>query len=201
MNALAVTCDDQGAQYIVSGSQDTHVKVWNVASMDDVLVRTSTVHESAVYAVAVTPDGRRILSGGADAIVGVWFWRLDHDASSFDRLHDGNVEALVALNDNQHALSASEDKTVKLFNIDNGTALHSFTHHKLPVVCLALLPDGLSFVSGAYDKTTCIVKIGLQPRSARRRRAASSTIPQTNCRGAEGGTRSRKTRPFLMRTI
>ena len=85
VNALAVTRDDQGAQCIVSGSQDTHVKVWSVASGNVVI--SCTEHTGAVYAVAVTPDGRRILSGGADKTVGMWCWRLSHQSKTFEGLH------------------------------------------------------------------------------------------------------------------
>ena len=162
VNALAVTRDDQGAQYIISGSQDSHVSVWNVSSSSDV-VSTCTDHDNAVYAVAVTPDGKRILSGGADKTVGVWYWTVDATLKMFPELHTDWVEALVALPDNQHALSASKDTTVKLFKIDDGAALHNFTHHKRPVVCLALLPDGLRFVSGSDDKTARIAYHGLAP--------------------------------------
>ena len=35
----------------------------------------------------------------------------------------------VALPDNQHALSGSADKTVKLFNVNDGAVLRTFTHH------------------------------------------------------------------------
>ena len=59
------------------------------------------------------------------------------------------MTALVALPDNQHALSGSEDTTIKLFNVDDGAVLRNFTHHNGPVWCLALLPDGLRFVSGS----------------------------------------------------
>ena len=71
--------------------------------------------------------------------------------------------ALVALPDNQHALSASEDKTVKLFNVNDGAVLRTFTPHTGPVTSLALLPDGLRFVSGSYDRTTRIAYHGLAP--------------------------------------
>ena len=73
------------------------------------------------------------------------------------------VFALVALPDNQHALSASADKTVKLFNVNDGAVLRTFTHHTSYVTSLALLPDGLRFVSGSYDKTARIVEIGRLP--------------------------------------
>ena len=75
------------------------------------------------------------------------------------------VRALVALPDNQHALSGFHDKTVvKLFNVNDGAVLRTFTHHTEPVVSLALLPDGLRFVSGAQDYTARIVYHGLAPQ-------------------------------------
>ena len=71
--------------------------------------------------------------------------------------------ALVALPDNQHALAASYDKTVKLFNVNDGAVLRTFTHHTREVLCLALLPDGLRFVSGSWDDTARIAYHGLAP--------------------------------------
>ena len=68
--------------------------------------------------------------------------------------------ALVALLDNQHALSASTDHAVKLFNVNDGAVLRNFTHHTKTVECLALLPDGLRFVSGSNEGTARIVEIG-----------------------------------------
>jgi WD40 repeat protein len=72
------------------------------------------------------------------------------------------VIALVALPDNHHALSGAEDETIKLFNVNDGDVLRTFKNHTGPVTCLALLPDGLRFVSGS-DDTTCIVYHGLAP--------------------------------------
>ena len=73
------------------------------------------------------------------------------------------MTALVALPDNQHALSGSLDKTVKLFNVNDGTVLRTFKHHTDYVRCLALLPDGLRFVSGSNDNTARIAYHGLAP--------------------------------------
>ena len=72
----------------------------------------------------------------------------------------------MALPDNHHALSGSEDTTVKLFNVNDGAVLRTFKHHTGPVYSIALLPDGLRFVSGSDDKTACIVEHGLAPGSA-----------------------------------
>ena len=83
----------------------------------------------------------------------------------FSELHNHYVTALVALPDNPHALSGSCDKTVKLFNVDDGTVLRTFTHHTDTVRCLALLPDGLRFVSGSWDKT-CLLYTSPSPRDS-----------------------------------
>ena len=72
--------------------------------------------------------------------------------------------SLVPLPDNQHALSGSADKTVKLFNVNDGTVLRTFKHHTNTVSSLALMPDGLRFVSGSYDRTARIVEHGLAPQ-------------------------------------
>ena len=77
------------------------------------------------------------------------------------QLHTDIVRALVALPDNQHALSGSFDRTVKLFNVNDGDVLRTFKHHTDSVTSLALLPDGLRFVSGSYDGTARIAYHGL----------------------------------------
>ena len=74
------------------------------------------------------------------------------------------MRALVALPNNQHALSSSDDNTVKLFNVNDGAVLHTFKHHTDWVCSLALLPDGLRFVSVSWDKTARIVYHGLAPQ-------------------------------------
>ena len=66
--------------------------------------------------------------------------------------------------DNQHALSASDDNTVKLFNVNDGAVLRTFKHHTARVTSLALLPDGLRFVSGSWDRTARIAYHGLAPQ-------------------------------------
>ena len=71
----------------------------------------------------------------------------------------------MALPDNQHALSGASDATVKLFNVNDGAVLRTFYHHSNvytgAVTSLALLPDGLRFVSGSWDNTARIVEHGL----------------------------------------
>ena len=87
-------------------------------------------------------------------------WLLDGTLkNTFERVQSGTVRALAALPDNQHALSGSADFTIKLFNVDDGAIVHTFTHHTAYVRCLALLHDGRRFVSGSFDNTARIAEI------------------------------------------
>jgi WD40 repeat protein len=146
-------------QHIISGSGDQLVKVWSVATKS--LLSTCRGHTHWILAVAAMPDGQRILSGSTDATVRVWL--LDGTLKNTFELHAKWVNALVALPDNQHALSASADRTVKLFNVNDGAVLRTFKHHRLDVTSLALLPDGLRFVSGSFGGKAYIVEHGLAP--------------------------------------
>ena len=80
----------------------------------------------------------------------------------FSELHTASVHVLVAMPDNQHALSGSRDNTVKLFNVNDGAVLRTFKHHTRGVTSLSLLPDGLRFVS--RDGTARIAYHGLAPQ-------------------------------------
>ena len=164
---VAVTPD---GQHIISGSDDNLVKVWSVASKSLVstceghagLVDEEGEHFGAVNAVAAMPDGQRILSGGDDNTVRVWL--LDGTLeNTFDHLHIEPVMAIVALPDNQHALSAAHDQTVELFNVNDGAVLRTFTGQAIRCN-LALMPDGLRFVSGSMHGHARIVEHGLAPQ-------------------------------------
>ena len=157
VRALAVTPD---GQHIISGSKDKLVKVWSVAT-------------KSLVSDLRRARNRRRSRGGGDARRPAHPQRLgrphhrgvapqQHPQSTF-YAHHAAVEAVVALPDNQHALSGSQDSTIKLFNVNDGTVLRTFTHHAKSVWRLALLPDGLRFVSGSADKTARIAYHGLAP--------------------------------------
>ena len=122
VRAVAVTPD---GQHIISGSADKLVKVWSVATKS--LVSTCAGHTGDVRAVAAMPDGQRILSGSATRPSACGSSTAPSRTPSSCTPATG--DALVALPDNQHALSGSRDKTVKLFNVNDGAVLRTFKHH------------------------------------------------------------------------
>ena len=139
--AVAVT---PGGQHIVR--RDKLVKV-SVATKS--LVSTCAGHTKSVNAVAAMPD-KRILSGGSTTPSA----QSDGTLANTFELHTDYAACRGAARQPARALR-SYDKTVKLFNVNDGTVLRTFFHHA-DLEWTALLPDGLRFVSGS-DDTACIV--------------------------------------------
>ena len=58
------------ARTCLSGSCDTSIKLWEVATGR--LLRTFVGHAQAITAVAFSPDGRRLLSSSRDSALKLW---------------------------------------------------------------------------------------------------------------------------------
>jgi class 3 adenylate cyclase len=62
------------------------------------------------------------------------------------------VDAVALLPDGKRALSGSEDKTLRLWDLDTGAELRRFSHDD-SVGAVALLPNGKRALSGSWDNT------------------------------------------------
>ncbi|MGA2636350.1 toll/interleukin-1 receptor domain-containing protein [Methylocella sp.] len=135
---------------LASGSWDSAVKLWDVASGQ--LQRTLTGHTGYVRSVAFSPDGRTLASGGADKFVKLW------DAAS-GRLvrtltgHTNEVNSVTFSPDGRRLASASDDDTIKLWDPASGALLRTLTGHTLYVISAAFSPDGRMLASGSYGNT------------------------------------------------
>ncbi len=74
--------------------------------------------------------------------------------------HDGPILAVAISPSGKYALSAGNDKTIRLWNIANGKEIRQFTGHEGPVACVAFSPDGQQALSGSADKTMRLWDVG-----------------------------------------
>lgn len=67
--------------------------------------------------------------------------------------HGGTVNAAAVLPDGNRLLSASDDGTLKLWELSSGQCWRTFRGHRGAVNAIALLPDGRRAVSAGEDRT------------------------------------------------
>jgi WD40 repeat protein len=67
--------------------------------------------------------------------------------------HRGPITAVAVLADGRRALSGSEDKTLRLWDLATGETLRTLEGHSNSVAAAAVLADGRRALSGSWDKT------------------------------------------------
>ena len=117
----------------------------------------TAAHKGDVRAVAVTADGLHIISGAYDHRVSVWSVANKSHVSTCDG-HDDTVWAVAAMPDSQRLLSASSDKSVRLWLL-NGTLENTLKLHRGTVHSLLALPDNRRALSGGMDSSVALFDV------------------------------------------
>jgi WD40 repeat protein len=130
-------------------------------------VRRFEGHRGEVWAVAFTPSGRHILSGGSDGSVRVWDVATGKQQQRFSG-HTGQVYALAVDPNGVWALSAdgpaqhpeaAGEWNISLREIRSGKELRRLSGTGPAVTCLALTPDGRRALFGDYDGTVLLFDV------------------------------------------
>src|SRR6266700_1369677 len=106
-------------------------------------------HSDFVSAVAWSPNGRYIASGGWDNTVQVWDVNNGTNYRTYTR-HSDFVSALAWSPDSRYIASGSWDHTVQVWNVDTGVLSFTYSYDEI-VNTLAWSPDSRYIASGDRD--------------------------------------------------
>jgi small GTP-binding protein len=109
-------------------------------------------HTSLVHSVAVTPDGRRAVSGSADRTVRVWDLEREECAATL-KGHTRPVTGVSVTADGRRAVSGSYNDTVRVWDLERGECVATLEGHAESVRGVSVTPDWRRAVSGSADKT------------------------------------------------
>ena len=115
-------------------------------------------HIDAVLSVALSPDGRHIVSGLSDHTICIWDSQTGAQVGNPLKGHTSRVNLAVAFSpDGKYIVSGSSDHTICIWDAQTSSIVgNPLQGHTDQVWSVAFSPDGRHIVSGSSDHTVCI---------------------------------------------
>ena len=148
---------------LVSSGYDGTIRLWDLATGRE--LRKLLGHEGSVTALALSGDGRLLVSGGgSDRTVRVW--QLDTFREVY-RLtgHRGPIHRISVSGDGTLAVSAGSDGQLRLWDLRTGKELPRFKPMSA-LLSVDLAPDGSLALAADIEGNICLfdVELGIEVR-------------------------------------
>lgn len=143
INALAYSPD--GTRILDGRTNGTSFNATVFRIADGIAILKLGGHFNATRAVAWSPNGTLIATGGDDRTAKLW---RATDGSLVRTMNDGSHVRAVAFSPNGLLLADGNDFGIKIWRVADGALLHNLTGFTGSVVSVAFSPDGTQ-VSGA----------------------------------------------------
>ena len=120
-------------------------------------------HEGNITSIAITPDGRRGISGSLDGTLRVWDLSTRQCTAVLE--HGQKVRALSVSADGSLVLSAGEDAIVKLWDLNHVECVAAF-HAGDEITCLSQLTTSGTFACGTRSGEIIVIRCKFCPDTA-----------------------------------
>ncbi len=118
--SIRVICVSSTADEVIWAGKDSSIRR---ASHDARLKEPLVGHVGWIHALALTPDGTRLVSGGGDGTIRQWDLSSGLEIRDSIRGHEGAVFAVAVTPDGTQILSGGGDGTVRRWDLASGTAI------------------------------------------------------------------------------
>ncbi|XP_039973137.1 transducin beta-like protein 3 [Xiphias gladius] len=160
----SITCSRMKASFVVSGSQDCTVKVWDLPgdlSMtgEDIHRLTARItekaHDKDVNSVAVSPNDKLLASGSQDRTAKLWSLAGEGNVGLLGvfRGHRRGVWAVCFSPVDQVLATSSADGTTKLWSLQDFSCLKTFEGHDASVLKVIFVSRGTQLLTRCTDVT------------------------------------------------
>jgi WD40 repeat protein len=109
---------------VVTGSEDMHVNFFEGPPFK--YKQMTDKHSRFVTCVRFSPNGDHYLSVGTDKKICVYDGKTGELKKEIDNAHNGGIYGVSWASDNKRFLTASADKTCKIWDLDSGSSTHTF---------------------------------------------------------------------------
>ena len=137
----------RSGQQLAIGLDNKESWVWNIANNRSRTVKS----DDDVLAVALSPDGHLLATGGKDKLISLW---EPNSGRLLRRLsgHAKDIRMLTFVAGGRRLVSVSDDKQGILWDTKNGTQLRIMGGHDDQIVHLAVSRDGRKLVTGERQR-------------------------------------------------
>jgi WD40 repeat protein len=123
---------------------------WNRLCHLDLL--TLQGHTDAIFSVAFSLDGKRVVTGSYDKTAKVWDAQTGKNILTL-KGHTNPVSSVAFSPDGKRVVTGSYDNTAKIWDAVTGREMLTLKGHPRTVTSVAFSPDGKRVVTGSWDKT------------------------------------------------
>ncbi len=145
-NTIIITPDKK---YMIFGDGNK-IKLFDMKTKS--IVYTFFGHRENIASMAVTSNGKYIVSGCNQGVIKLWDISKKTIVETF-KGHDNPVSALAVTPNGRYIASASEDNTIMLWSIKTKKLVCAFEGHTNYISSLIFTSDGKFMISGSWDKT------------------------------------------------
>lgn len=141
---------DPSNKFFVTGSADTTIKAWDLATGS--LKLTLTSHLMAVRSVDISNRHPYLFSSGEDKSIKLW----DLEKNTVIRDYHGHLSGVYSISVHPTLdvlISGSRDSSIKVWDIRTSIPIMTLQGHKQPITKVVTQPTDPQIVSSSQDKT------------------------------------------------